>query len=148
MPEGEDAGQDERLSAGHAGHLGGAFSAQQPAGIAAAGAGQIASTVRAAPIGSIPATSASATKRRANTAFPGLIERMVSKIRASQGFGAFPVRIGWGTGFSSSRFSTGDERTIDVDVVPNGVRRSMSVSRCATEATATFMMKESAPVPR
>src|SRR6185437_15353802 len=47
-----------------------------------------------------------------------------------------------------ARFSTGDERTMDVDVVPKGVSRSMRASRCSTERTCTFMMNESAPVPR
>src|SRR5215510_15367135 len=47
-----------------------------------------------------------------------------------------------------SRFSTGDDKTIEVDVVPKGVSRSMSDSKCSTERTWTFMMKESAPVPR
>ena len=85
-PAGEGAGQDERLSEGQDGHAGGA-SGQQPAGIAAAGAGQIASTVRAALTGSIPATSASATRKRADTACRSLTERMVPKIRASFGIG-------------------------------------------------------------
>jgi hypothetical protein len=94
--EGEGVGQDGRLSDGHDGHRGGEVSRQQPAGIAAVEAGQIASIVRAAPTGSIPATSASATKRRADTACRSRIERMLSKIRASRGTGLsrrrFPPR--------------------------------------------------------
>src|SRR5436309_13233764 len=43
---------------------------------------------------------------------------------------------------------TGDESTIEVEVVPNGVSRSISDPKCSTERTCTFMMKESAPVPR
>src|SRR6267154_5864329 len=49
---------------------------------------------------------------------------------------------------SRSRLFIGDERTTDVEVVPNGVRRSIRDSKCCTERTATFIVKESPPVPR
>src|SRR5512146_3260508 len=52
------------------------------------------------------------------------------------------------SGLSISLRSTGEERTIEVEVVPKGVSLSIRASRCSTERTCTFMMKESAPVPR
>src|ERR1041385_5827438 len=47
-----------------------------------------------------------------------------------------------------ARFSTGDDKTMEVEVVPNGVSLSISDSRCSTERTWTFIMKESVPVRR
>jgi hypothetical protein len=79
------AGAGDRPSPGHTGQAGGGLWGQQPAGIAAAGAGQIASTGDVATRGSIPATSASATSRRADIACRSRIERILSKIRASYG---------------------------------------------------------------
>ena len=55
---------------------------------------------------------------------------------------------GGSTSSGTAARSTGEDNTSDVDVMPNCVSRSISFSRCATEATRTFSRKLSSPVQR
>ena len=86
------AGAGDRPSLGQAGQAGRALWGQQPAGIAAAGAAQIASTGDVATSGRSPVASARARSDRNWNACRRGIERIVSKIHARGA--ARTVRIG------------------------------------------------------